>query len=93
MGVTRRSKAVLIRSVVLGSAIFGQGLPAAADPPAPPAGGDVLAQYTFDDQQVVGGGTAPLGEVLVVRPRDERGSLVRARDAFVRELIRSVEAL
>lgn len=66
-----------------------------ADPPQePPATRDEsLTTYTFEDDEVLGGTTRPLGEVLVVRDRPERASLVRAREHFVRELLKSVEAL
>jgi hypothetical protein len=59
-----------------------------ADPPAP----DVTI-YSFEDEQVLANTTSPLGEVLQCRVRANRESLVRAREHFVRELLKSIEAL
>ncbi len=69
---------------------------ARAEPPASTAAiGEVdsTTVYTFDDDEVFGTTTAPVGEVLLVRPREQRESLIRARDHFVRELLHSVEEL
>ncbi len=54
---------------------------------------DSTTVYTFEDDEVFGTTTAPIGEVLLVRPREQRESLIRARDHFVRELLHSVEEL
>jgi hypothetical protein len=82
--------ATLLSAVLLAPATAG------AEPPANAAATvevDSTTVYTFDDDEVFGTTTAPTGEVLLVRPRAQRESLVRARDHFVRELLHSVEEL
>ena len=59
----------------------------------PKARGDDTIQYSFDDDKVLGDTVGPLGEVMSVRKRSQRASLVRARSSFVVELLQSVEAL
>ena len=59
----------------------------------PNAQGDDTVQYSFDDDKVLGDTASPLGEVMSVRKRSQRESLVRARSNFVVELLQSVEAL
>lgn len=54
---------------------------------------DRVANYTFDDEQVFGDHPSPDGEVLRVRTRGPRDSLVRARTQFIPELLKSVENL
>jgi hypothetical protein len=69
---------------------------AGAEPPANAAATgevDSTTVYTFEDDEVFGTTIAPMGEVLLVRPRAQRESLIRARDHFVRELLHSVEEL
>ena len=64
-----------------------------AEPPAPePAAYDVTT-YTFDDTAVLGDTVGAMGEVLQVRQRPNRESLIRVRESYVRELFTSVEAL
>jgi hypothetical protein len=52
-----------------------------------------VTDYRFDDDQVFGDHPNPDGEVLRVRTRDQRESLVRARTHFIPELLKSVENL
>lgn len=52
-----------------------------------------ITDYRFDDDQVFGEHPNPDGEVLRVRTRDQRESLIRARMHFVPELLKSVENL
>jgi hypothetical protein len=78
------------------SAVLVAPATARAEPPAHAAASgkvDSTTVYTFDDDEVFGTTTAPVGEVLLVRPRAQRESLIRARDHFVRELLHSVEEL
>lgn len=51
------------------------------------------AVYTFGDDLVRGQQKSGSGEILVVRTRDERESLVKARTHWLPELFRSVEDL
>jgi hypothetical protein len=67
-----------------------------AEPPArtgPADAVDTTTVYAFDDDEVLGATTGPVGEVLFARPRGQRESLIRAREHFVRELLHSIEAL
>jgi len=52
-----------------------------------------LTAYSFEDQLVVGDTLRPDGEVLQVRNRGARESLVRARTHFVPELLKSAADL
>jgi len=60
---------------------------------APGQGPDEPTRYSFEDDKVLADTVAPMGEVMMVRKRPPRESLVRARDSFVVELLHSVEAL
>ena len=50
-------------------------------------------EYQFDDDKVSGDLVAPLGEVLSVRGKGDKQSLVRARRSFIDKLLRAVENL
>jgi hypothetical protein len=50
-------------------------------------------EYHFDDDLVDGTARAPTGEVLFVRKRGARESLIRVREHWIRELYQSVEEL
>jgi hypothetical protein len=67
----------------------------AEPPPAPadPQSANATTAYSFEDESVLGSTRDPVGEVLHVRPRPARASLVRAREHFVPELLQSIEAL
>jgi len=52
-----------------------------------------LTAYRFDDELVTGDGANPNGEVLLVRKRHDRESLVRARTHWVPELIKTADDL
>lgn len=89
-----------MRSFSVSAVLFGvlsAAAPAAADPPAPASlksgAKNEVTEYAFDDDAVLGDTIAPLGEVLQVRPRAQRQSLVRARSSFMPELLESVERL
>lgn len=49
--------------------------------------------YDFDDDLVSGDLVRPDGEQLVVRRRGRRGTLIRPREHFVPEMLKSVEDL
>lgn len=82
---------LLMLSAGLAAALLATARPSRADEPARAA--ETAVRYQFEDDKVMGDTVAPIGEVMVVRARGERASLVRAREGFVRELLRSVEAL
>lgn len=64
----------------------------AQDRPAPAPDGNVTS-YEFQDQAVHGDMYRPGMEVLQVRTRDERSSLIRVRTQFIAELLKSAERL
>jgi hypothetical protein len=79
-------------AVLLGYGLLG-ALPVQADPPQAPEPASDVTQYRFEDHDVFGADRVPLGEVLLSRRRGERSSLIRPREHYVRELLKSVEAL
>jgi hypothetical protein len=74
-------------------------VPAAAQEapaPAPAAGGGGggdTTTYDFEDDLVQGDLVRPDGENLMVRRRGARESLIRIREHFINELLKSVENL
>jgi hypothetical protein len=71
--------------------------PTLAEPPtkATATNADIsnVVAYEFGDEQVSGDLVAPLGEVLTVRNKNNKHSLVRARGSFIDKLVRAVENL
>jgi hypothetical protein len=57
------------------------------------AGGGDATTYDFDDEMVSGDLVRPDGEILQVRRRGERASLIQIREHFVPEMLKSVEDL
>ncbi len=76
--------------VMLSGAAPGSALAQEAAPP--PAGGDTTT-YDFEDDLVQGDLVRPDGENLMVRRRGARESLIRVREHFISELLKSVENL
>lgn len=74
-----------------------QSLAQDADAPAPAAGGDKGAAgataYDFEDDLVTGDLVRPDGELLSVRRRGNRASLIQIREHFIPEMLKSVEDL
>ncbi|MBK8168916.1 MAG: hypothetical protein IPK60_01070 [Sandaracinaceae bacterium] len=61
---------------------------------APAAGGsNEPTTYDFEDDLVTGDLVRPDGELLNVRRRGARTSLIRVREHFVNEMLKSVENL
>jgi hypothetical protein len=57
-------------------------------------GGDAAATtYDFEDDLVTGDLVRPDGELLNVRRRGRRASLIRVREHFIPEMLKSVENL
>jgi len=56
-----------------------------------PAGGETT--YDFDDDLVTGDLVRPDGELLSVRRRGNRASLIQIREHFIPEMLKSVEDL
>lgn len=88
--------------IVIVGLIAATALPAAAqDAPAaeapaaeaPAAGGGDATTYDFEDDLVQGDLVRPDGENLMVRRKGARESLIRIREHFISELLKSVENL
>lgn len=56
-------------------------------------GGGGATTYDFEDDLVTGDLVRPDGEMLNVRRRGRRASLIRVREHFLPELLKSVETL
>ncbi len=74
-------------------AVLGLGLVAPASAQEPAAGGGDATTYDFDDDLVAGDLVRPDGELLNVRRRGRRSSLIRVREHFIPEMLKSVEDL
>ena len=72
--------------VILGASVF------AAAPVFAQEGGDATT-YDFEDDLVTGDLVRPDGEMLNVRRRGSRASLIRIREHFIPEMLKSVENL
>jgi hypothetical protein len=85
----------LLTLVFVGALAMFVAAPAAAqEAPAPaPAGGGDATTYDFEDDLVQGDLVRPDGENLMVRRRGARESLIRIREHFINELLKSVENL
>jgi len=67
---------------------------AKAAAPAPAAGGEAgPTSYDFEDDLVQGDLVRPDGELLSVRRRGNRASLIQIREHFIPEMLKSVEDL
>lgn len=78
----------LLAFAVVG-ALGSVAIPAAAQK----AGGADATSYDFEDDLVQGDLVRPDGENLMVRRRGARESLIRIREHFINELLKSVENL
>ena len=81
---------LLLRRALLVSALGLTGVALIA--PAPAAAQDET-EYDFEDDLVSGDLVRPDGELLNVRRRGRRGSLIRTRQNFVPEMLKSGEDL
>ncbi|MDH5491637.1 MAG: hypothetical protein OEY14_06770 [Myxococcales bacterium] len=75
----------LVISVLVGGSLL-LGAPAFAQE-------DEATTYDFDDDIVSGDLVRPDGEMLNVRRRGQRDSLIRIREHFIPEMLKSVEDL
>ena len=85
----------LLTLVIAGALVVIAAPLAAQDAEAapPPAGGGDATTYDFEDDLVQGDLVRPDGENLMVRRRGARESLIRIREHFINELLKSVENL
>jgi hypothetical protein len=77
----------LLASIVVALLVLS-AVPAAAQ-----EGGGEATTYDFEDDLVQGDLVRPDGENLMVRRRGARESLIRIREHFINELLKSVENL
>jgi hypothetical protein len=56
-------------------------------------GAEATTTYDFEDDLVTGDLVRPDGELLNVRRRGRRASLIRVREHFIPEMLKSVENL
>lgn len=73
------------------AALAGLGVATSAE--AQEGGGGNATSYDFEDDLVQGDLVRPDGENLMVRRRGARESLIKIREHFVPELLKSVENL
>ncbi len=91
---TQRELKVDTRSLVKGVGLaFVLGLALVTTPAVAQDGPAAETRYDFDDELVSGDLVRPDGEQLVVRRRGRRTSLIRIREHFVPEMLKSVEDL
>jgi hypothetical protein len=79
--------------VVMSAGVAVPALAQEAPAPAAGGGGENTTSYDFEDDLVQGDLVRPDGENLMVRRRGARESLIRIREHFVPELLKSVENL
>lgn len=77
-------------AMIMVAALGFVALPASAQKGG--GGGDATS-YDFEDDLVQGDLVRPDGENLMVRRRGARESLIRVREHFINELLKSVENL
>ena len=82
--------ALCIASLIGTSTALAQGKPAA---PAAGAAEPSATTYDFEDDLVTGDLVRPDGELLSVRRRGNRASLIQIREHFIPEMLKSVEDL
>ena len=86
----KKLQQLLVAGALTGAMVFGFGLPSSVE--AQDAGGDATT-YDFEDDLVSGDLVRPDGEMLSVRRRGRRQSLIRIREHFIPEMLKSVEDL
>jgi len=77
--------------LMTGSSAFAQEKGGEAAPAAAPDKG--ATSYDFEDDLVQGDLVRPDGELLSVRRRGNRASLIQIREHFIPEMLKSVEDL
>ena len=88
--MTRLMAIVAMAGLLVTSTVMAQEAGAA---PAGGGGGGDATTYDFEDDLVQGDLVRPDGENLMVRRKGARESLIRVREHFISELLKSVENL
>jgi hypothetical protein len=96
--VKKLQKLMLFGALAGAMALTGALVPSAATAQdagggAAGAGGGDATTYDFEDDLVSGDLVRPDGEMLSVRRRGRRSSLIRIREHFIPEMLKSVEDL
>jgi hypothetical protein len=78
---------------ILGLSLFVIPLTASAQEGGGGGGDAASTTYDFEDDLVTGDLVRPDGELLNVRRRGRRASLIRVREHFIPEMLKSVENL
>lgn len=79
--------------LMVGATALAQDQPAAAGGGGGAQGGGQTTTYNFDDDIVQGDLVRPDGEMALARRRGRQSSLIRVREHFVPEMLKSVENL
>ena len=92
--VVKKLQTLLLMGALSGAMVAMAGLtPSQASAQDPAAGGGDATTYDFEDDLVSGDLVRPDGEMLSVRRRGRRQSLIRIREHFIPEMLKSVEDL
>lgn len=87
-------KKIILVLGILGAVLMVSTTASAQDQPAGGAsGGGQTTTYNFDDDIVQGDLVRPDGEMALARRRGRATSLIRVREHFVPEMLKSVENL
>jgi hypothetical protein len=84
---------VVVKMLRISMMVVALGLGMVAPASAQDAAGGDATTYDFDDDLVAGDLVRPDGELLNVRRRGRRSSLIRIREHFIPEMLKSVEDL
>lgn len=91
--VVKKLQTIMVAGALSGAMVFGFGLAPSSAEAQDPAGGGDATTYDFEDDLVSGDLVRPDGEMLSVRRRGRRQSLIRIREHFIPEMLKSVEDL
>jgi hypothetical protein len=86
-------KLIVLAGLVTGFGMASVAAPVSAQEEAEAGAAPAATTYDFDDDLVQGDLVRPDGENLMVRRRGARESLIKIREHFVPELLKSVENL
>ena len=90
--MTKTLAIIVMAGLLMASTAMAQEAGAAPAPAGGGGGGDATT-YDFEDDLVQGDLVRPDGENLMVRRKGARESLIRVREHFISELLKSVENL
>jgi hypothetical protein len=90
--MTKLLAIIAVAGLLMTSTALAQEAGAAPAPAGGGGGGDATT-YDFEDDLVQGDLVRPDGENLMVRRKGARESLIRVREHFISELLKSVENL